>query len=74
MREFSVPPVVAISETANLTDPVWTNAEQHPRTVQFVRPNGNGGWTEVTCAQFRDEVIGLARGLIAAGIAPGEWR
>jgi long-chain acyl-CoA synthetase len=72
MREFSVPPVVAISETANLTDPVWTNAEQYPRTVQFLRSDGNGGWSDVTCAQFRDEVVGLARGLIAAGIAPGE--
>jgi long-chain acyl-CoA synthetase len=84
MREFSVPPVVAISQTANLTDPVWHNAAEHPRTVQFQRRLGNGtegdsqrvdgkgGWTDVTCAQFKDEVVGLARALLAAGIGPGE--
>jgi long-chain acyl-CoA synthetase len=71
MREFSVPPVVSISEAANLTDPVWDNAERYPNTVQFVREVA-GERAEVTCAQFRDEVVAVARGLIAAGIQPGE--
>lgn len=79
MREFSVPPVVTIGDAANLTDPVWDNAEETPDSVQFLRratePGGtdgsDGGWTEVTCRQFRDEVLALTRGLIAAGITPG---
>ena len=71
MKEFSVPPVVTISEATNLTDPVWDNAETHPDTVQFVRPMAQG-LVDVTCAQFRDEVVAVARGLVAAGIAPGE--
>src|SRR5690606_27828788 len=29
-------------------------------------------WTEVTAAQFRDEVVALARGLIASGIGTGD--
>ncbi|ASW56074.1 long-chain fatty acid--CoA ligase [Plantactinospora sp. KBS50] len=73
MREFSVPPVVTVGEAANLTDPVWANASAAPDFVQFVRPapDGGPGWTDVTCRQFRDEVVAVARGLIAAGIEPG---
>ncbi|MEJ3745263.1 AMP-dependent synthetase/ligase [Actinomycetes bacterium KLBMP 9797] len=72
LREFAAPPVAAIGDTANLTDPVWDNAETHPDTVQFARrTSAADGWTDVTCAEFRAEVIALARGLIAAGIEPG---
>ncbi|MEV0730031.1 AMP-dependent synthetase/ligase [Polymorphospora sp. NPDC050346] len=70
MREFSVPPVATVGDTANLTDPVWDNADLAPHAVQFARPTGDG-WSDVTCAQFRDEVVALARGLVAAGIEPG---
>ncbi|MDG4832228.1 AMP-dependent synthetase/ligase [Solwaraspora sp. WMMD1047] len=75
MREFSVPPVVTVGDSANLTDPVWDNAEAAPDAVQFVRyaPGSDGTVqpVDVTCRQFRDEVIALARGLVAAGIEPG---
>lgn len=76
MREFSVPPAVTIGDAANLTDPVWDNADEAPESVQFARravdaSGRQDGWTDVTCRQFRDEVIALARGLVAAGITPG---
>ncbi|WP_327034594.1 long-chain fatty acid--CoA ligase [Micromonospora ureilytica] len=76
MREFSVPPIVTVGDAANLTDPVWDNAEVAPDSVQFARPTpGADGtltaWVEVTCLEFRDEVAAVARGLIAAGIEPG---
>jgi long-chain acyl-CoA synthetase len=72
-----------MADTASLTDPVWDNAERVPDTVQFVRRNPDGsqssgdgasdatGWTDVTCRQFRAEVIAVARGLVVAGIEPG---
>src|SRR4051812_44801958 len=72
VREFSVPPVVAISPTANLTDPVFVNADEHPDTVQFSRRDGQGPWRDVSCADFRDEVVAVARGLIGAGIRAGD--
>ncbi|MDT0529413.1 AMP-dependent synthetase/ligase [Micromonospora sp. DSM 115977] len=73
MREFSVPPIVTVGDAANLTDPVWDNAEVAPDAVQFVRPTGAGGaWVDVTCRQFRDEVVATARGLVAAGVQPGD--
>ncbi|MCX4470939.1 long-chain fatty acid--CoA ligase [Micromonospora sp. NBC_01655] len=77
MREFSVPPIVTVGDSANLTQPVWDNAEAAPEAVQFVRPvpsaGGAGrGRAEVTCRQFRDEVVAVARGLVAAGVSPGD--
>ncbi|TDC41492.1 long-chain fatty acid--CoA ligase [Micromonospora sp. KC213] len=73
MREFSVPPIVTIGDAANLTDPVWDNATAAPDTVQFVRPAPAGaGRVDVTCREFRDEVIAVGRGLVGAGINPGD--
>jgi long-chain acyl-CoA synthetase len=71
VREFSVPPAATIGEAANLTDPVWDNAEAAPQAAQFSRRTAQG-WQDVSCAQFRDEVVAVARGLVAAGISPGE--
>ncbi|MEV6969733.1 AMP-dependent synthetase/ligase [Hamadaea sp. NPDC051192] len=67
MREMAVPAVVTIGDGDSLTDPVWTNADRHPEAVQFLLDD-----RQVTCAQFRDEVVALARGLIAAGVGPGD--
>ena len=71
MQEFSVPSVATVAATTNLTDPVWVNAAEAPDVVQFSRRDGNG-WRDVTCAAFRDDVVGLAKGLIAAGIQAGD--
>lgn len=72
MREFSVPPIVTVGDSANLTDPVWENAEVAPDVVQFIRAGADGASTDVTCRQFRDEVVAVARGLVAAGVRPGD--
>jgi len=82
MREVAVPPVAVVGDATNLTDPVWDNAEQFPDEPQFAiwtdaSPGGQSGereghWRDVTCAQFRDDVKAVARGLIAAGIEPGQ--
>jgi long-chain acyl-CoA synthetase len=71
MREFAVPAVAAIADTATLTDPVWHNAAQRPDLVQFLRRSGDE-WNRVTAVRFRDEVVAVARGLIAAGIRKGD--
>jgi long-chain acyl-CoA synthetase len=71
VREFAVPPVVTVSDGANLTDPVWDNAMSHPDKPQFARRTATG-WSDVTCLQFRDQVVALARGFIAEGIQVGD--
>ncbi|NUT34773.1 MAG: long-chain fatty acid--CoA ligase [Hamadaea sp.] len=67
MRELAVPAVVTIGERESLSDPVWSNAAQHPDAIQFLLPD-----RQITTAQFRDEVVAVARGLIAAGVQPGD--
>src|SRR5262245_36433001 len=66
--------MATISDTVTLPDPVWENATDFPDTVQFARrgPDPGAGWHDVTCAEFHAEVVALARGLVAAGIAPGD--
>ncbi|GAA0244230.1 long-chain fatty acid--CoA ligase [Cryptosporangium japonicum] len=71
MREFAQPAVYTVPDGANLTDPVWSAAEEVPTKVTFRRPSG-GAWTDVTAATFRDEVVGVAKGLIASGVQPGD--
>ncbi|HEX5741075.1 MAG TPA: AMP-dependent synthetase/ligase [Pilimelia sp.] len=72
MREYSVPPLVAFAPQEHLTDAVWRHAADHPDHVQFQRRAAGGGWTPVTCAQFHADVAALARGLLSAGIRPGD--
>jgi long-chain acyl-CoA synthetase len=43
LREFTVPPVVTIPDTANLTDPVWDNAELAGQEAQFARRAAGSG-------------------------------
>jgi long-chain acyl-CoA synthetase len=71
VREFSEPAVATIGDQATLTDAVWANAAETPTSVQYA-VRAAGRWVDVSCGQFRDEVAGLARGLIAAGINAGD--
>jgi long-chain acyl-CoA synthetase len=71
VRELTIPPVFDVPAGANLTDVVWRNAEEHPSYVAFQRRSG-GAWVDVTAVAFRDEVIAVARGLIARGVKAGD--
>lgn len=55
----------------NLTDIVFGHAVNSPDLVSLSRKDGST-WTDVTARQFADQVLGLAKGLIQAGIAPGD--
>ncbi|RIV41660.1 AMP-dependent synthetase/ligase [Micromonospora radicis] len=82
VRETAVEPIVS-GEDGSLAEQVWRNAVEDSDAVQFIRPDpdprswpvrrtGGGGALPVTCRQFRDDVLALARGLLAAGVAHGD--
>ncbi|MGH8792634.1 MAG: AMP-dependent synthetase/ligase [Stackebrandtia sp.] len=71
MREFAVPPIVELADDHNATDDLWKNADDFPDSVLFAVPDGDG-WRDVTAAQFREQVVAVARGLASAGINPGD--
>ncbi|TQJ87944.1 long-chain fatty acid--CoA ligase [Streptomyces sp. SLBN-31] len=59
------------SPRANATDDIVDNALHRPDHEAFAR-KVDGGWRTVTSREFADEVMALAAGLMAAGIAPGD--
>ncbi|MYX25558.1 AMP-binding protein [Streptomyces sp. SID8381] len=58
--------------TGGLADSVWETARARPALPVLARRAGpGGGWRQVTAAERREEVAAVARGLVAAGLAPG---
>jgi len=76
VREFSMPALAQIPATANLADVVFRRAAEQPQAVVLRRPAGasgvSGPWSDVTASQFKDEVVAVAKGLVAAGIEAGD--
>jgi long-chain acyl-CoA synthetase len=72
VREFSIPALAQIPATANLADAVFRRAAERPQAVVIRRPDPEGGWQDVTAAQFSGEVTAVAKGLVAAGIEAGD--
>ncbi|MEV0122472.1 AMP-binding protein [Streptomyces sp. NPDC050703] len=54
-----------------LADAVFDHAAEDPPRIAFGRKIG-GRWTDVTSGAFRDEVLALAKGLIAQGVRFGD--
>jgi long-chain acyl-CoA synthetase len=71
LREFSLPALYEVPSDGNLTDLIRRNAAQHPHTAVMGRKVA-GTWTDVTATQFLAEVRAVAKGLIAAGVEPGD--
>jgi long-chain acyl-CoA synthetase len=71
VREFSIPALAEIPADACLADVVFRRATEQPQAVIMRRPAGDG-WADVTAAAFKDEVVALAKGLVAAGIGAGD--
>ena len=71
MQEFSVPAAYIVGPDDNVTDDVFTNEEKWPDEIGLKR-KVDGTWTPVTWREFAGQVRGIAAGLIAAGIQPGD--
>ncbi|MCZ0205601.1 AMP-dependent synthetase/ligase [Streptomyces achromogenes] len=71
MREFSLPALYEVPADGNLTDIVRRNAAQHPDVAVIARKS-EGVWQDVTAREFLAEVHTAAKGLIAAGVQPGD--
>lgn len=71
MQESTTPLLVEVDPTSNVTDLVIRNAVNRPTRVVYRRER-DGGWHDVTARQFADECAALAKGLVAAGVEPGD--
>ncbi|WP_418961538.1 AMP-dependent synthetase/ligase [Streptomyces tritici] len=62
----------AAPQVGGLADAVFDHASATPDKVVLGCKDASGVWRDVTAAQFRDQVLGLAKGLIAQGVRFGD--
>ncbi|AVZ76280.1 long-chain fatty acid--CoA ligase [Streptomyces lunaelactis] len=64
--------MAAAPQVGGLADAVFDHAQDDPQRVALGRKDEAGQWQDVTSAQFRDEVLALAKGLLAHGVRFGD--
>ncbi|WP_235926753.1 AMP-dependent synthetase/ligase [Actinokineospora pegani] len=62
---------VAVRGQESLTDVVWAGAERFADAIGL-RRRVDGTWVDVTTRDFAAQVLALAKGFVAAGVAPGD--
>jgi long-chain acyl-CoA synthetase len=72
VREAYVPPFAPQVTHGSLADLPFDNASAAPDAVILSRRADDGRWTDVTAAQFAEQVQAVAKGLIAEGFVPGD--
>ncbi|MFT4123492.1 MAG: AMP-dependent synthetase/ligase [Microbacteriaceae bacterium] len=72
MNESITPAAVAADPEANVTDLLVDRVAATPELPLFALPTAEGGWTDVTAAEFHRQVLALAKGFAAAGVEPGD--
>jgi len=72
VREAAVPPLARPVRHGSLADLPFDNAHAVPQSVVLSRKRGDGRWTDVTAAEFAEQVQAVAKGLIAEGLMPGD--
>ncbi|WP_217242771.1 long-chain fatty acid--CoA ligase [Streptomyces sp. AC555_RSS877] len=73
MRDLALAPPATRPLTGGLADSVFETAARNPTLPMVARRSGAASsvWEEVTAVELRDEVVDLAKGLVACGISPG---
>ncbi|MFF4489660.1 AMP-dependent synthetase/ligase [Streptomyces sp. NPDC001544] len=72
VREASVPPFAPPVTHGSLADLPFDNAEKDPEAVVLSRRTSDGDWQDVTALDFAEQVLAVAKGLIAEGFTPGD--
>ncbi|MCU1409390.1 MAG: long-chain fatty acid--CoA ligase [Rhodoglobus sp.] len=72
VKQIDVPALVKADPEANATDLLVERVKATPDRALFALPTADGGWADLTAADFQKQVIALAKGFVAAGIQPGD--
>lgn len=72
MEFYDVPLRVESNPRENVTDILLERVNKNPNHALFSRKNPDGSWRDVSAGDFLAEVRSLAKGLIAAGVKPGD--
>jgi long-chain acyl-CoA synthetase len=71
VREFTSPARFSVEESESTVDTVFDRRAKAPDSVAFRRLVA-GTWSDVSARTFADEVVNVAKGLIAAGVGQGD--
>ncbi|GGT13695.1 long-chain acyl-CoA synthetase [Streptomyces kurssanovii] len=72
VREVSVPALVPAVTHGSLADIPFRNAQEAPHDAVISVKDADGAWQDVTAAEFAEDVLAVAKGLIAEGLEPGD--
>jgi long-chain acyl-CoA synthetase len=73
MPEFSTPGLVEVDPATSISTLLAERVARDPEgSLAERRSPFDGGWTAVSARAFADEVIAVARGLVASGVDPGD--
>lgn len=72
MNEIFIPAAVPADPEANATDLLMARVASHPDAPLFALPTADGGWEDVSTAEFHRQVVALAKGFVHAGVKPGD--
>ncbi|MET9656491.1 AMP-dependent synthetase/ligase [Streptomyces sp. NPDC006510] len=72
VQQVSVPPAAPPVRRGSLAEIPFDNAREAPADAVLSRKQPDGGWQDVTAAEFADEVLAVAKGLVAEGLGAGD--
>jgi len=72
MKSYDIEPLVVSAETENITDLLEVRVRKTPNLPLYAVESKPGQWSDITAKDFHGKVIALAKGLVAAGIQPGQ--
>ncbi|MCX5140963.1 long-chain fatty acid--CoA ligase [Streptomyces sp. NBC_00338] len=72
VQQVSVPAFAAPVRRGSLAEIPFDNAREAPADAVLSRKQPDGGWQDVTAAEFAAEVLAVAKGLIAEGLRGGD--
>ncbi|MFJ5722388.1 AMP-dependent synthetase/ligase [Streptomyces sp. NPDC093149] len=72
VRQVSVPPFAPPVRRGSLAEIPFDNAREAPSDAVLSRKRPDGSWQDVTAAEFADEVLAVAKGLVAEGLGAGD--
>lgn len=72
MKSYDIEPLVVSAETENITDLLEMRVRKTPNLPLFSTEAAEGRWVDISAKDFHTKVVALAKGLVAAGIQPGQ--
>ena len=69
--EYSEPAIIPDPTHGNLTDHVVENLQRIPDKGVIALPRG-GSWVDITTREFHDDIVAVAKGIIANGVQAGD--